>query len=40
MKYFSPTGVALVRGICQRIDSALEVHIFDKGDKQYVSNNY
>lgn len=40
MKIFSPTGVALVRGIYQRIDAALEVHFFDKGDNKYVSNYY
>ncbi len=33
MKYFLPIGVASVRGICQRIDSATGVHFFDKGDK-------
>ena len=33
-KIFSPIGVALVRGIHQRIDSAPVVHFFGEGDKQ------
>ncbi len=33
MEYFSPIGVASVRGICQRIGSALVVYFFDEGDK-------